>query len=314
MPEATKARLQKERAIGSLQRQAATPIEKGNRNQTAMLLAQAALRHARRTKNLHEIQACKDAIEFFENNPYTGFITNEQREELYENVRLGLPARKAVLIAGIEWSTFRTWRRLGGHRDHFAPEGGRVKYTQAPEPFRSFVVDLYKAEAEAQKRMLEKLVAMPDTRAITFFLERRFPEEWGRREPEPVQVGQASQSTVNIVIPDNNRGGVVVSSSDGPISQESDKAAVVASSGDVIVDEDDIDAPTLSFFMDDAVDAVDVDYEVLPENEEGEYEDELAAAQEALAKMIAKAERTASGSEEMASPPKSQRTSKRKVA
>ena len=315
MREATKARLQKERAEVRLAKQIAKPIEDANRNQTAMLIAEAALRHARRHKNLNEIQACKEAIAFFEAYPYTGYITNEQRKVLYENVELGLPARKAIVIAGIDWFTFNTWRRLGGHRDMFAKEnGGRVRYTQAPEPFKTFVIDLYKAEAIAQQKALTKLMTLPDTAALKFFLERRFPDEWGQRQPEPVNPVQATQSTVNIVIPDNSRGGVQVSSV-GAVPDTGNPHAAAVVSSNVITDEDDIDPVTMSVFMDnDAVDIVEAEYQMFPDNEEGELEEELAAAHAALAKMIAKAEQTASESEEMASPPKSQRTKKRSVA
>ena len=144
---------------------------------------------------------------------------------------------------------------------------------------------------------------MPDTKAMTWFLERRFPDEWGRKDPEPIQQ-QATQSTVNIVIPDNTRGGIQVQEQTNSESNGSAKG---------IRDEDDIDAPTASFFMDDAIDAEYEEVEVVDISEE-QFEQELAAAQEALAKMVAKAERTASGSEEMASPPKSQRTKKRTAA
>ncbi len=201
-----------EKTIKELQEQVYIPdaskmLPRQAKNRTAELLAEAALRHARREKAPREIEAAKEALKFFQENPNTSFITREQRESLYELISTGLSVRKAVVLANIDWWTFKAWRRLGGYKAYTNTSGNTEvpNLGVAPEPFRSFVIGLYQAEANCQRNALVKLAATDDWRAVAWLLERRFPDGWGKPKEGKSLQQQASQSTVNIVIPDNNR-------------------------------------------------------------------------------------------------------------
>jgi hypothetical protein len=96
-------------------------------------------------------------------------LTPEVQKKLLDAIRAGNYYEPACAFAGVDYSTFRRWMRVGEKA-----RKGR---------FRDFYQEVKKAEAEAEARMvLQWQKQMPGNwPAIRDFLERRYPERWGRR-------------------------------------------------------------------------------------------------------------------------------------
>ena len=97
-------------------------------------------------------------------------LTPEVQEKICEYVRQGLTYEIAARAAGISESTFYRWRERGERA-----RSGK---------FREFWEALKRAEAEAEQRLVERiLAASSDTwQAAAWMLERRYPDRWGRKD------------------------------------------------------------------------------------------------------------------------------------
>lgn len=96
-------------------------------------------------------------------------LTPEVQERICSAIRAGNYYEAACAYAGIHYSTFRKWMQKGE--------------TAKSGKFREFFEAVTRAEYEAEVRMVAQWQKhMPeDYRAIRDFLERRYPERWGRR-------------------------------------------------------------------------------------------------------------------------------------
>ena len=98
----------------------------------------------------------------------TKFTTTTKRR-LYKALRLGATRTHSAVYAGISYELFRQWMRKG--------EDGQA-------PFVGFVVAVKRAEAEACMRALENISRAGEKtwQASAWWLERRYPQEWGRQQ------------------------------------------------------------------------------------------------------------------------------------
>lgn len=96
-------------------------------------------------------------------------LTLEVQKRLTEAIKAGNYYEAACGFAGIGYSTFRRWMLRGEKA-----KSGK---------YRQFWEAVTRAELEAEVRMVAQWQKhMPeDYRAIRDFLERRFPDRWGRR-------------------------------------------------------------------------------------------------------------------------------------
>jgi hypothetical protein len=96
-------------------------------------------------------------------------LTPEVTKRLTEAIRAGNYYEAACGYAGLGYSTFRAWMVRG-------EEAKSGKY-------REFMESIKKAEHEAEVRMVAMWQKhMPDNwQAIATFLERRYPDRWGRK-------------------------------------------------------------------------------------------------------------------------------------
>ena len=97
----------------------------------------------------------------------------------------------ACAFAGIDYDTMREWVRRGEGRD-----SRRAK----TDDFARFAVDLKKAEELAKVALVEQWKThFPDSwQAIATYMERRWPEEFGRRGRQTVNLqGQVRYSDAN---------------------------------------------------------------------------------------------------------------------
>lgn len=97
-------------------------------------------------------------------------LTPEVVKRLTEAIRDGNYYEAACGYAGITYTTFRNWMIKGENA-----KSGK---------YREFFEAIMQAECEAEVRMVAQWQQhMPeDYRAIRDFLERRFPERWGRKD------------------------------------------------------------------------------------------------------------------------------------
>ncbi len=98
-------------------------------------------------------------------------LSAEVRSKIVEGVRAGLFLATACRAAGITPSCFYHWRRKARNRH---PDAAG---------FRAFFHTVKRASAQAECEALERvrLAAGNSWQAAAWFLERRFPERWGRR-------------------------------------------------------------------------------------------------------------------------------------
>ena len=111
-------------------------------------------------------------------------LTPEVTKRLTEAIRAGNYYEAACGFAGIGYSTFRRWM-LRGER----AKSGK---------YRQFWEAVTRAELEAEVRMVAQWQKhMPeDYRAIRDFLERRFPDRWGRKR---LDIEHSAPPIINII-------------------------------------------------------------------------------------------------------------------
>ena len=111
-------------------------------------------------------------------------LTPEVQERICSAIRAGNYYEAACAYAGIHYSTFRKWMQKGE--------------TAKSGKFREFFETIKKAEHEAEVRMVAQWQKhMPENwQAIATFLERRFPDRWGRRMDVRQDIKQEVQGQV----------------------------------------------------------------------------------------------------------------------
>ena len=103
------------------------------------------------------------------NKPYK-LLDTQLTERLLNAIRLGSYIEHACYYEGINARTFRMWRKTA---------------TEGIEPYKSFWVEVTKAESEAIVRRLgriEKAGQDGNWQADAWVLERKYPDKFGRRD------------------------------------------------------------------------------------------------------------------------------------
>lgn len=97
-------------------------------------------------------------------------LTPERQERIVELIRAGNYMEIAAQAAGIDVSTLYRWLQRG--------EKARSG------PYRQFrdAVMRARVEAEARAVVVVQKAALTDWRAASWWLERAFPDRWGRRQ------------------------------------------------------------------------------------------------------------------------------------
>lgn len=109
-------------------------------------------------------------------------FTEETRKTILEVVSQGAYLRTACQAAGVSEDSLHRWRRQGATGE---------------EPFHSFCVALEQAEANSVTRRLARIEAAAENgnwTADAWYLERRYPDEWGRRVQEQRHSGSIEVS------------------------------------------------------------------------------------------------------------------------
>ena len=111
-------------------------------------------------------------------------LTPDVQERICQAIRAGNYYEAACAYAGIDYSTFRRW----------IIKGEKAKSGK----YHDFCEAIKKAEHEAEVRMVAQWQKhMPENwQAIATFLERRFPDRWGRRMDVRQDIKQEVQGQV----------------------------------------------------------------------------------------------------------------------
>lgn len=107
-------------------------------------------------------------------------LTPERHERIVGIIRVGLTVERACAMAGIAKPSFYDWLRRGA-RAREQPEEQRSAEDAA---CLAFLDAIEQAEAQAELRSVVRIgrAAESQWQADAWFLERRFPDRWGRRE------------------------------------------------------------------------------------------------------------------------------------
>ena len=103
-------------------------------------------------------------------------LTPKTQDKIVSAIRAGNYAVVAAEYAGISESSFYAWLQRGRER--------------GTGPYAEFLEAVKEAEREAEVRavaMIQKQMPENWTAAMTF-LERKFPQRWGRRDRTPLEV------------------------------------------------------------------------------------------------------------------------------
>lgn len=152
-------------------------------------------------------------------------ITRDKKAIFLESIRSGNYISTACRLAGIRKDVFLDWMCKGGDDRYtraVAPE-------DAIEPYKSFVEDVRRAEAEAESNAVAELrkAGKTDWKASEAFLKTRFSSRWSRRDNRADRQDTPSTTAgqVIIVLPDNGRS----RTPDGSNGQASGTAITVTS-------------------------------------------------------------------------------------
>lgn len=99
-------------------------------------------------------------------------LTEKMIEEIAKHIELGMINKDVAQLVGISETTFYNWMK----------EGENSKDNNI---FRKFYLKVKEAEAKAIKRnlaIIQRAANEGNWQAAAWFLERKRPEDWGRKE------------------------------------------------------------------------------------------------------------------------------------
>lgn len=107
------------------------------------------------------------------------FILDEEKtERLLNYLRLGHYIVDACAMADVGESTYHKWRKIGEEADQLDP----TERTETQQAAVEFMESVKKARATAKSFHLAKIRDDGSWQASAWWLERSFPDQWGRRE------------------------------------------------------------------------------------------------------------------------------------
>ena len=105
--------------------------------------------------------------------------TPEVQALIVESLRAGNFREVACAAAGITSRTLHNWCARGD---------------KGEEPYAALAAEVNAAEAEIETRAVKSISKSDDIRAVTFFLERRFPKRWAQSKQVNVSGSIALES------------------------------------------------------------------------------------------------------------------------
>lgn len=117
-------------------------------------------------------------------------LTKEVQEKIMQAVQAGNYLDTAANYAGVDGSTMRRWVQKGE-----APN--------APEPYRTFCTSLKSARAAAEVRsvaLIQQAAGGGTWQAAAWYLERSYPDRWGRTRIEVTGGSSGENNPVRVEI------------------------------------------------------------------------------------------------------------------
>lgn len=112
---------------------------------------------------------------------------NKVREEsILDNLRLGSSRRSAAELSGVSARTLQRWIKRGEEAES--------------EEWERFAHEVYKAEAIAEEHavyLILEAAKKGDWRAAAWWLERRHPSQWSKRQHVAIE---ANDSPMEVVV------------------------------------------------------------------------------------------------------------------
>jgi hypothetical protein len=112
-------------------------------------------------------------------------LTAELQQRIGDNIALGLTYKLAAEAAGITYKTFNEYMNRGK--------------TEKSGKYYQFYIHIKKCNADGARKLLESLNAAAkagNCTVCTWILERRFPEEFGRRVYRKTNVVSKNQNVI----------------------------------------------------------------------------------------------------------------------
>ncbi len=124
-------------------------------------------------------------------------FTRGNQKKILEYLRAGHYAKVAAARLGIDESTYYRWLQRGEATLKAAAAGEPV--AAKDRQYARFVERVREAEAEAEQTALRRVLRSEDWRATAWFLERRHPGRWARRQGVDVTSKGQPIRTVEVV-------------------------------------------------------------------------------------------------------------------
>lgn len=96
----------------------------------------------------------------------TLLLDDDIKRKILASLTMGMTIKEACIFAEIDESTFYNWRK---------------NYSEDPQ-FKDFFKSLKKAEVQGKMKHIQKIFEEQSWQASAWWLERKFPEEFARRE------------------------------------------------------------------------------------------------------------------------------------
>ncbi len=112
-------------------------------------------------------------------------LTDPLQLQLVNAIRAGAYLEEAARAYGIAPSTFHSWRQRGNE----ALAKGSQAAREAPYAAFSLAIDRALAEAEVQAVGVIRAAFKDDWRSAAWYLERRHPDRWRKRQTTEIEGG-----------------------------------------------------------------------------------------------------------------------------
>lgn len=115
-------------------------------------------------------------------------LTPETQDKICVAIRLGNDKKIAAALAGVSETTFYRWLEM-------------AEAPNAKKEYREFRESVERAEAEAEVSRVARITQAADNgtwQAASWWLERKFPERWGRNDKIRQEITGANGGAVEI--------------------------------------------------------------------------------------------------------------------
>ena len=128
-------------------------------------------------------------------------LTPTTQERIALAIRGGNDNKVAAAHAGIGESTFYAWLDRGRKERARLAASSRAKPRASETPFVEFLEAIQKAQADAETRnvaLIAKAAQEGTWTAAAWWLERKYPERWGRKDRHEVTGKDGNDITITV--------------------------------------------------------------------------------------------------------------------